>query len=57
MYRDEVISEVWKIRDEYSAEHHYNLKEIVSDIQRQQNQPDTKLVDRRKKTKPEIQKS
>lgn len=56
MYRDEVISEVWKIRDEYSAEHHYNLKEIVADIQQQQKLTDTQLVDRRKKIKQETQK-
>ena len=32
MYRDEVIEEVWRIRDEYVKQHHYSLDEIVEDL-------------------------
>lgn len=48
MYRDEIIAEVWKNRDAYSATHHHNLAEIVADLQTRQKRRDCKLVDRRK---------
>jgi len=47
MYRDEIISEVWRIRDAYSAEHHHDLKEIVADLRQRQRLTRRKLVDRR----------
>ncbi|VFN00384.1 MAG: hypothetical protein BECKG1743D_GA0114223_107041 [Candidatus Kentron sp. G] len=33
MYEDEVILEVWRNRDNYVAQHHYSLDEIVADLQ------------------------
>jgi len=47
MYRDEIISEVWRIRDAYAAEMHHDLKEIVADLQKRQLRPHGVLVDRR----------
>ncbi|UCG43261.1 MAG: hypothetical protein JSU73_01190 [candidate division WOR-3 bacterium] len=47
MYHDEVISELWRIRDAYGAENHHNLKEIVADLEKRQLQPHGTLVDRR----------
>ena len=48
MYSDEIIREVWRNRDEYSAEHNCELSKIVTDLQkRQQRRPLSKLADRR----------
>ena len=47
MYRDEIISEVWRNRDEYAAEHHHDLAKIVADLKRKQRHPHSTLVDRR----------
>jgi hypothetical protein len=52
MYADEIIAEVWRIRDEYAAKHHHNLKEILADLQRRQRRSHRRLVDRRRKPKP-----
>lgn len=49
MYHDEVIDELRRIRDEYAAEHHNNLKEIVDDLKKRQLKPFGPLVNRRKK--------
>ena len=47
MYRDEVIEEVWRIRDEYVKRHHYSLDEIVEDLRRRQAEHPSRIVDRR----------
>ena len=49
MYEDEIIAEVWRIRDEYAAEHHHNLREILADLKRRQRRSHRRLVDRRRK--------
>ena len=48
MYRDEVIEELWRIRDEYAKQHHYNLDEIVEDLQRRQAEHPERIIDRRR---------
>jgi hypothetical protein len=47
MYKDEVIEEVWRIRDQYVKQHHYNLDEIVEDLRRRQAAHPSRIVDRR----------
>ncbi|MBN2217502.1 MAG: hypothetical protein JW719_09005 [Pirellulales bacterium] len=47
MYRDEVIEEVWRIRDEHVKAHHYDLDEIVEDLRRRQAENPSRVVDRR----------
>ncbi len=47
MYRDEIISEVWRNRDAYVEEHHHSLEEIVTDLQRRQEKRRERLIDRR----------
>jgi hypothetical protein len=47
MYRDEVIEEVWRIRDEYVKQHHFSLDEIVEDLRRRQAEHPSRIVDRR----------
>jgi hypothetical protein len=53
MYQDEVICEVWRIRDAYAAEHHNDLKEIVADLQKRQLRTGNTVVDRRPARSPE----
>jgi hypothetical protein len=47
MYRDEIIDEVWRIRDEYVKQHHNSLDEIVEDLRRRQAEHPSQIVDRR----------
>ena len=51
MYQDEIIAEVWKNRDAYAKRHHHNLHEIVIDMQKRQQNPLSRLVDRKQLTK------
>ena len=51
MYRDEIIDEVWRLRDAYVAQHHHDLAEIVADLQARQRHPAGRLVDRRGRTR------
>jgi len=53
MYQDEVISELWRIRDAYAAENHHDLKEMLADLQKKQLQSHATLVDRRPVRRPE----
>ena len=46
MCPDEVMSEVWRNREAYAARHHHDLHEIVADLQRRQQKPFSRLVDR-----------
>jgi len=48
-YQDEIIMEVWKNRDAYAARHHHDLREILADLQKRQQQPFSRLVDRRQR--------
>ena len=48
MYHDEVTAEVWRIRDEYVAQHHHSLDEIVEDLRRRQAEHPERIVDRRR---------
>ncbi len=52
MYRDEIIEEVWKNRDEYTETKHHNLNEILTDLQARQSLSTHRIVDRRHLTKP-----
>ncbi|MBN2466106.1 hypothetical protein JXD38_10850 [candidate division WOR-3 bacterium] len=48
---DEIIAEVWRIRDEYAAEHHHNLREMLADLKRRQGRS-RRPVARRRKSRP-----
>ena len=47
MYQDEVISEVWKLREEYAKKHGHDLRAIIADLKERQRTPFSRLVDRR----------
>ena len=51
MYRDEILTELWKVRDASAARHNHNLHEIVADLQKRQQKPLSRLVDRRSQTR------
>ena len=50
---DEVISELWRIRDAYAAENHHDLKELLADLQKRLLQFCATVVDRRPVRRPE----
>ncbi|MDZ7699067.1 MAG: hypothetical protein U5R49_19770 [Deltaproteobacteria bacterium] len=47
MYRDEIIEEVWCIRDAYVNEHQNDLKRIIEDLMLRQEKTAFQIVDRR----------
>jgi len=47
MYHDKILSEVWRNRDAYAAEHGHDLSKIVADLQQRQRRRHVKAVDRR----------
>lgn len=47
MYQDEIIAEIWRIREEYAAQKHHDLKEMVADLEERQRRPHSVVVDRR----------
>jgi hypothetical protein len=49
MCKDEIIAEVWRVRDAYAKKHHHDLDEILKDLQRRQKKSPLKFVDRRKR--------
>ncbi|CAN2046313.1 hypothetical protein GMMP1_40076 [Candidatus Magnetomoraceae bacterium gMMP-1] len=53
---DEIITEVRKIREEYVAEHDYNLDKIFADLKEKEASSNKRLIDLRYKHKKEIQK-
>jgi hypothetical protein len=52
MYKDEIISEVWRNRDAYARAHNYNLDEIVADLRKREQAHPDRIVDLRHRTKP-----
>jgi hypothetical protein len=46
MYKDDIIAEVWRIRDAYARVHHNNLDEIVADLRKRQKAHAQRVVDR-----------
>ena len=51
MYRDEIITEVWKNREAYAKRHGNSLSRMVADLQKRQQRPHSTLVDRRQARK------
>ena len=51
MYQDAVIKDVWKNREAYAKRFHHNLHEIVVDIQKRQQKPLSRIVDKRREVR------
>jgi len=49
MLKDEIIAEVWRLRDEYVNKHRHDLDAILADLRQRQRHPLSRLVDRRKR--------
>ena len=47
MYRDEIIAEVWRLRDAYIEKHGHDLAKMVADLKVRQKNPHNRIVDRR----------
>lgn len=53
MWKDEIVEEVRKVRDEYAAKFNHDLDEIYKDIKKQEKQSQRKIVSLPSK-KPEL---
>ena len=51
---DEIITEVRRIREEYVAEHNYNLNEIYADLKKKEASSNKRLFDFRKIKKEKL---
>jgi hypothetical protein len=45
--KDEIIEEVWKIKDAISAEHQYDVKRLVEALRSKESASGTRVVDLR----------
>ena len=48
MMENDIIEEVWRNRDEFAKQHNYDLNDMVSELQKMEQKPFGRLVDRRK---------
>jgi hypothetical protein len=51
MYKDDIITEVWRNRDTYARKHNHNIDEIVADLRRREQSHPDRIVDLRHRTK------
>jgi len=47
VYKDEIINEVWKNREDYLKLHNHDLEEIINDLKVRQEKSGRTIVDRR----------
>ncbi len=59
MWKDEIVEEVRKVRDEYAAKFDYDLDAIYEDIKKQEKQSGRKIVSLppKKVEMPEVEKA
>jgi hypothetical protein len=51
MKKNEILSEVWRNRDEFAKRHNYDLTKMVATLQEmEEHHPLSAVVDRRKRT-------
>ena len=48
MMKNDIIEEVWRNRDEFAKRHNYNIDDMVAELQKSEQNPFSRLVDRRK---------
>lgn len=48
--KNEILSEVWRNRDEFAKRHNYDLTAMVATLQEMERHPLSAIVDRRKET-------
>lgn len=49
MYKDEIITEVWRNRDAYTQARHNDLDAIVADLRKREKEHPQRVADRRKR--------
>lgn len=47
MMKNDIIEEVWRNRDEFAKQHNYNIDDMVAELQKSEQNPFSRLVDRR----------
>ncbi len=47
MYKDEIITELWKNRESYVNHYHHDLNKIIDNLKARQKQSDRLIIDRR----------
>ena len=52
MYKDEIISEVWRNRDAFAKQHNYDLDRMVAELRKREQAHPDRIVDLRHRTKP-----
>ena len=59
MWKDEIVEEVRRVRDEYAAKFNYDLDAIYEDIKKQEKQSERKVVSLppKKVELPEVEKA
>lgn len=45
---DEIITELWQTRDQYVKRHRNSLDAMITDLQKRQQKPFSRLVDQRR---------
>jgi hypothetical protein len=53
---DEIIQEVWRIKDQMAKKFNYDIDALVAELQRQQQQSGRKVVNLAKEAKERIEK-
>ena len=48
MMKNDIIEEVWRNRDEFARQLNYNIDDMVAELQKSEQNPFSRLVDRRK---------
>ena len=48
MRKNEILEEVWRNRDEFAKEHHYDISAMVASLQEMEKRSTGKIVDRRR---------
>lgn len=46
MYKDEIITEVWRNRDAYARAYNHDLNGIMADLRKRQKEHSKRVVDR-----------
>ncbi|PIE03019.1 MAG: hypothetical protein CSA81_04735 [Acidobacteria bacterium] len=50
MYKDEILEEIWKIRDEHAKKFNYDLKLIARDLKKIEQECDNPVITKPLKT-------
>jgi hypothetical protein len=48
--KNEILEEVWRVRDAFAKRHHYDLDSMVAELRKMERKPLGPIVSREKKT-------